>query len=403
MNIRVAYEGEVTWFDTLSLEDLPAPLPNGIRILSKSGKLGIDIQGIAGAIPLMDGSTLRIQPKIGNTNFFRLLFIAEGNQKELTREYDDFVSYSVTTSESIEQIAARQFLESVAEILRRSPINSRQKATITSTVARGQLVPVATALNVAKRLSNPVVSMAQVKTTQTPENAIISEAVYRAPLFLNEAERLKYASTATRWQNRFLRSVSISDDLETIDRKFAKNGYGGPRGYYQKALMLARVILGAHGFSISDSEHNVSGDALLINTADVFEKYLRRVVQLSHEAYGFVITKAGIDSTSLYVDGSFSLEPDILVEKAGTVALIADAKYKTPTSADHYQMYVYLKRYSANCGILICPNFNSTKVSVKEFLTPDRLVIRELHVPMSDLDRTEATLGSLVRDFSTSY
>jgi len=403
MSVLIAQEGALTWFENLAWECLPAPLPSGIRLLSRRGLLGIEVQGLVGAIPLQDGRTLRILPKVGNTNFFRLLFVAEGNQQELNREYEDFVSYSSDPESSVEQIAARQLLESISEILRRSPKTSRQVATVSSDFSRGQLLPVATALKIAQRTSAPVVSRTKLRSLNTPENRILNEAARRAHSMLNQAEQATYLRTLHHWIERFPRSKHISRDLEFVERSFAKNNYGGPRGYYQRALMLARVILGSHGFSISGDDNQVSGDALLINTADIFEKYLRRVVQSTHEGEGFIVTKGNANSESLYTDGSFSLEPDIIVERRNRIVLIADAKYKTPTGPDHYQMYVYLKRHSVSCGVLICPNFDSNDVMMREFLTPDRLIIRELHVPMNDLDLTEATLASIVRDYSSGY
>lgn len=403
MKTVLVQEGAITWDDSIKLENLPTPLPSGIRLLSKEGKIGIEVQGLAGAIPLTDGSTLRILPKIGNVNFFRLLFLAEGNQKELNREYQEFVAYSLTEEASIEQIAARQLLQTISEILRRSPMVARRSAIVSSSFSRGKLLPVATALKMAQKNSFPVVSSTKIRSVNTPENRILTEACRRAYSMISSVDQVIHKTTHSRWLDRFPRSNAIEVDLEKIERKFAKNGYGGPRGYYQKALMLARIVLGTHGFSNSADQSHVLGDAILINTADIFEKYLRRIIQYTHEANGYIVTKGDVGSESLYTDGSFSLEPDILIEKNGKVVLVADAKYKSPTGPDHYQMYVYLKRYSAKCGVLICPNFDSSEVRVREYLTPDKLVIRELHVPMDDLDRTEATLASLVRDYSSSY
>lgn len=403
MKAVIVQEGAITWDDSIKLENLPNPLPSGIRLLAKGGKVGIEVQGLAGAIPLSDGSTLRILPKVGDVNFFRLLFIAEGNQKELNREYQEFVAYSLSEGASVEQIAARQLLEAIGEILRRSPMADRRSAVVSSNFSKGKLLPVATALRMAQKNSMPVVSCTKIKSANTPENRILTEACLRAYSMLGTVDQDIHKTTYNRWLDRFPRSSGIEVDLEKVERKFARNGYGGPRGYYQKALMLARIILGTHGFSTSADQCHVLGDAILINTADIFEKYLRRIIQHTHEADGYIVTKGDVGSESLYTDGSFSLEPDILIEKRGKVALVADAKYKSPTGPDHYQMYVYLKRYSAKCGVLICPNFDSTEVRVREYLTPDKLVIRELHVPMDDLDRTEATLASLVRDYSSTY
>jgi len=403
MNTLIAQEGSVTWFDDLKLEDFPTPIPSGVRILARQGQVGLDIQGLAGALPLLDGRTLRILPKIGNANFLRLLFVAEGNQQELTREYEEFVSYSTDDDTTVEQVAARSLLSSIGEIMRRSPKPCRTPKKVFGDFSRGQIIPVETALKLAQRVSSPVVSKTKVRSIDTPENRLLSEAAVRAFSMLDIDDQLTHAKTYHAWLQRFERSRQITSDLEAIERGFARNHYGGPRGYYQKALMLAQVILGSNGLSLSGQNEQVWGDSLLINTADIFEKYLRRVIQFNYEDKGFIVTKGDSNSASLYTNGSFSLEPDIVIQNGNNIALIADAKYKEPTGPDHYQMYVYLRRYSVKSGVLICPNFVSNECKIREFLTPDRLVVRELHVPMNDLDLTETKLASIVQDFSVGY
>jgi 5-methylcytosine-specific restriction endonuclease McrBC regulatory subunit McrC len=79
---------------------------------------------------------------------------------------------------------------------------------------------------------------------------------------------------------------------------------------------------------------------------------------------------------------------------------MCDAKYKVPTAADHYQMQTYLKRFGLRTGILLCPNFEGERVEERVFQTPDDTSIREVYLPMEDLDITEDFLGTLVEKYS---
>ena len=98
--IQKAEEGEITWFPGLTLSAIPHPVSKEIKIHLKRAVLGLEPQGVVGAIPLRNGDTLQIVPKIGHVNFLRLLFKAEGHQPDLEREYNEFVDYSVDTKKT---------------------------------------------------------------------------------------------------------------------------------------------------------------------------------------------------------------------------------------------------------------------------------------------------------------
>lgn len=95
-----------------------------------------------------------------------------------------------------------------------------------------------------------------------------------------------------------------------------------------------------------------------------------------------------------------ALEPDITVYRDGKLVLLCDAKYKAPSASDHYQMHAYLNGFGMDSGLLLCPGFDSTSVQKLEYMTPDRKVVREVYLPMANLNFTEEYLGSLVREFA---
>lgn len=392
-------EGKITWLPGLASSDLPTSLPSGISIHLKQEIIGLDVQGLAGAIPLRNGDTLQIIPKVGQVNFLRLLFKAEGLQRDLEREYDDFVEYSVDFDENIDSIVARQLMVSAAEIMRFGPKQGRTKSRHTGLYAVGHLDATATALRIACHKSDPVVCTIKQKTVNIPENRVITEALTRAWPMLDDPDRSVYRKTFEKWKSRFPLSKNIEEDLELIEIGFASGSYGGPRGYYRKGLMLSQVILGSSGLGFGEATC-VEGDAILLNTADIFEKYLRNVISEAYLDAGFLVTKSGIGVKSLYTDGSYALHPDIVISRDGRTLLIADAKYKVPTASDHYQMHTYLNANNIKTGLLLAPNFESKEVIIREFSTVEKVVVKEVYLPMDDLGITENFLGSLSNYFS---
>lgn len=393
--IRQAKEGEVTWLPGLDASDIPHPLPKGISVHLRRGELGLETQGLVGAIPLLNGDTLQIVPKIGRVNFFRLLFKAEGFQPDLEREYDAFVSYSVEEDENIDSVVARHLMFSAAEIMKRSPQQGRVRCRRQGMFAAGQIDVISTALNLACRTEEPVTYFIRERTLDIPENRVLTEAIGRAWLILDQTDRFELRSIQERWRSRFPRSEDLDADLEHVEQGFASGRYGGARDYYRRALMLAQIVLGSNGLGLSDSTP-VEGDAILMNTADIFEKYLRNVISETYSGAGYVVTKGGVGVTSLYTDGSFELQPDITISRDGRMLLIADAKYKQPTAGDHYQMHTYLAVNGIKRGLLLAPLYDGNKVVVREYSTTNKTVVREVYLPMGDLMLTEEFLGTVI-------
>jgi len=398
--IRKAREGEITWLPGISPSDIPYPLPNGIRVFLQGEKLGLEIQGVVGAIPFRNGDTLQIIPKVGKINFLRLLFRAEGNQRDLESSFNEFVEYSIVDEETVDTIVARHLLYCAEEILKRSPKRGRVRHHHVGLFAAGQIELVATALNIAAGKEEPVAYVTKDKTEDIAENRVITEAIVRVWPILNEMNQQGLRSVYDRWTRRFPRSGDLAADLERVERRFAARGYGGFRDYYRKALMVSRVVLGSNGIGFGDAG-TVGGEAVLINTADVFEKYLRSVISDAYSDSGYIVSKGGIGATSLYTDGSFELVPDIVVDRERRTLLIADAKYKVPDAGDHYQMAAYLAVNRVSNGLLLSPHFGGDAVIIREYATATKIVVREAYLPMEDLDATEKFLGTVIERFAS--
>lgn len=393
--IRIAREGSTTWFVGLPASAIPHPLPSGIRVHLRASDVGLEVQGLAGTLPLTNGDTLSILPKIEEVNFLRLLFRVQGMQKDLEREYEDFVQYALAEGEGISTLVGRTLLRAAAEIMTRSPQQGRVKRLRVSTFSLGQMDVIKTAINVAQRLAEPVVSYEKQRTVDIPENRVITEAVTRVWPLLSRADQIVLQPTHDRWLQKFPRARSISLDIFHVESGFATGRYGGARDYYRNALMLAQVVLGTQGLGLPGPS-SVAGDAFLLNTADIFEKYVRTVIAEAYSSTGVIVSKGWVGTASLYTDGSFELSPDIVISLNSKTVLIADAKYKTPTADDHYQLHAYLNADGSKCGVLLSPAFASNEVEVRDFITPKGRVVYEISLPMDNLQKTEDFLSSII-------
>lgn len=396
--IRRAKEGETTWIPGLGTDDLPS-LPSGITIHIRRGQVGIEPQGIVGALPLLNGDTLQITPKVGRANFFRMLFKAEGFQRDLEREFASFVSYSVDDEQNLDTIVARGLLTSTAEILSRSAQQGRIKKRHVGSFASGQIEVLPTLLNTEARRADPVVYILKERTIDIAENRVLTEAIKRAWAVLDSDEKSKFLPVHIRWIRNFPGSFDLHDDLRTVEQGFASGRYGGARDYYRHALMLALVMLGGRGLGFSESAM-ITADAVLLNTADIFEKYLRNVLAAAYSNKGYTIVKGGLGAKTLYDDGSFELVPDITISKSAETLLIADAKYKEPTSGDHYQMQTYLSVFGISRGIILAPLLKGEEVIVREYASRAKIIVREVYLPLNNLPKTEQFLSTMVERYA---
>lgn len=395
--IRQVFEGKIGWLDNVQLSDLPRSLPGGITLHTRAGRLGVEAQGVVGTFPLKNGDTVQIIPKVGEINFLHMLFLAEGNTTSLTDRFDEFVQYSLGAEVTLLEIVARRFLTGLDEILRRSPRQSRISVQRRGECAKGEINVPQTALNLRIGASRPVVSRVQLRTMDTAENRVLTSGLNVAMRVLRKSDQIHFHGTYTRWMRRFQPCISLERDLECVDEALALGLYGGARGYYRQPLGLAKILLGRGGLAFGITS-DVTADAALLNSASVFETYVRNIISKAYLPKGHIVSKGGPTPLTLYTDGSFELCPDIVVTRSGSPILIADAKYKDPTSADHYQMTAYMNAYGLSRGLLISPT-TGKHVEIKEYLTTGRRVVRELRVPLGDWKLTEETLSGVVENF----
>ena len=175
--IHQVIEGQETWLPGVSQADIPHPWPSSITVRLRSTSVGVEPQGVVGTVPLLNGDTIQIVPKIGHVNFLRLFITAGGLQRELGREFEEFVSYSLDNESSINSLVARQLFVAALDILRLSPRIGRVNRRREGSFAVGRLEAGATAFNIATRRQEPVVYWTKERTSDIPENRVFDGGI----------------------------------------------------------------------------------------------------------------------------------------------------------------------------------------------------------------------------------
>lgn len=376
-------------------QDLPFPLPPQIQMVLRNGVLGVLAHGVVGSVPLRNGDTLQILPKVGEANFLRMLFRGLGLRSAFDREYENFARYAVGQDASFAVLAARQMVVAAREILRLGATTTRVSRMRRLSAAAGSVDPMRTAVALARREVDPVCARVRMRSHDAPENRLISVALLRAANLLHGDERSDALEVQRRWHGRVRDTQLGTFDLAVLEELVARNRFGGPRAYYKMAVTLGLILLGSLGMLLG-SDPTVEGEALLMNSADVFERYVRAVISEKYAGEGYVVTKGGTTVRSLYDDGAFTIDPDVVIEREQSIILIADAKYKEPTADDHYQMLAYLNTTSATRGVLVTPYGHDGEVQLRRRTTPSRLTTVVAGLPMDDLSASEAFLRDIL-------
>jgi 5-methylcytosine-specific restriction enzyme subunit McrC len=124
--------------------------------------------------------------------------------------------------------------------------------------------------------------------------------------------------------------------------------------HYERAILLARMILSATSFELGDGSVHARG--FLINMNWVFEEFVRVALReaLHEPASRFEKRVLWFDQ-----DKTTPLEPDLVWAPHGAVRFVGDAKYKivddNMLNADLYQMLAYIVAADLPSGLLIYP------------------------------------------------
>lgn len=389
-------ESSTTWLPGFPLGILPSELASQVRSVTRGGEVGLEVGGVIGTTSLLNGDTLQITPKVGPANFFRMLLTAEGlfdKKREANRQ---FVSWGIEQdADAVAAVLGRRFLSELAQIEANGPrferVNTRQLRESPS----GKILLGPSVKRMRLHSSKPFECIRRVRTSDVPENRVLAAAARIAAKNLKVRENWQLELTF-RWQRKFYRPSLLQADLAITAQRLAEGFYGGPRGAYGSGLTLARLILGQAGMSL-EGRTRVLGDSLFVNSATLFENYVRAALAKVLKPMGLTVNKGGSPTQFLYDDGSFELIPDIRVSQGLDTLALGDAKYKDPDASDHYQMAAYMRSYNVSRAFLLCPEYGAAADQIRRHRTSDGRTVTVIRLPLRDLDATEALLADLRR------
>ena len=150
---------------------------------------------------------------------------------------------------------------------------------------------------------------------------------------------------AIRYTYKILQEKGLGDvlkDLSTYDSRLASFGvsdeaigpseldniaYSSLNDIYRPVMRMSRAII-SNSSAESSSEGNKTGISYFLDVAELWELYLIKVLQKGLGSEYRVYSPNSLGGSFLLDDGIRSLRPDIIIERAGKIIMIIDAKYK---------------------------------------------------------------------------
>lgn len=390
---------ELSGFDPTWLPDQAYAYVTPRRFVGGAdSRVALDAGPYVGLLPLRNGDTLYIAPRIGQESVSRMLLVTARLEDSLDQEFDQLALLGQQENDPINWIhlLGRSFARRLREIEKSSLRFDRQWKTERTKGIKGRVNISATLIGVARHELLPVRSLNRNRTYETPEHRVLGAA---AGLLLSQNVIARNdLDVVHRWYNRFGTSPGLVIDLRRTVRKLNAGHFAGPRSYYIPALAMAQLILLQGGIVLSDHQA-IESEALLTNVNLLFERYIRVTLHKQLSDQGYTVEKLETGVPSLFTDLTTQMKPDVIIRDRKQVRLLVDAKYKPDSridASDHYQMAAYLRGFQVSNGIIVRPNTGYGPVKIVTRHLTRGGTIHELTINLADWAGAERDIANVV-------
>lgn len=337
-----------------------------ITLIYQSDGYWFRVGNYVGVIPAAKGYVIQIRPKINISDLTYLLLQSGLLNRSLQTPFESTVPYQISSEnlESFFEALIMEFLKQVDRIRALGLLRGEKRKTIVSSSITGRTDTQGTLRIYPRTYGTKVSQVITEHPFSTPENRLLFYCLtylLGVPLQVTStidiAKRLIYFSSLKNEQMN-------STDWQEVTRVLEHGKIPTQRSYYIPALNLAMTILSGVGITIGE-QADVEFKPLIINTADMFEKYVRNILRVQLHRTGVSVFDGRSQPRSFYTSGPkpVELKPDVLFTLGGNVLSVLDIKYKSePTEADHYQMWAYLEGFDLAQAIMIYVSTDEGKV-----------------------------------------
>lgn len=371
----------------------------------RDGKLIVHATRYVGLIPISDRVAIHVRPKTPVGNLLWMVWRARAPINRLEGVVRTYQLHGPT--DSPEALYVDTFIRVLSEIARNGLLK-RYHTRENERKWKGRL-EFSRSVNrfYARGVRYGHVFSKTELTSNVLENQIIRHTAHRLVAHLRrdrggEGERLAMGMI------RDLQLLERIDDSEVSDSVIARvtprlvRALPAAYSYYEPALWLAYLIATSNGISM-ERVGNAKFESILVNVADVFESYVRRIcVDAQADALDCVVRDGNKRPIPLFVSGaSNEVKPDLYFLREGDVMAVADAKYKMdPGRDDRYELLAFCEATGVKRAAFICPLWAGQERVSYYGTTRSGLRIDIIRVDLAaaDMEDEEARLVAAVRE-----
>lgn len=399
-----------------------------LRVNFSGGVLRLQATSFVGVIPINDRVILRVKPRVPLSNLTRMV-IETGHSVLALSAFRDYAGRGAADDWAMDRYADA-LLDYIDGVLDAGMLRVYERREGEGHFPHGRIDFTPTIQRFAARgISNKAAYSWAERTVDTPANRCIKAAmnvVHDHLLKSTKKPRKGDQGRLRRLAGQFVAFEEVGDDPDFLflddPEVFGLTPLPDPRAYYRPVLDLSALIVRGVGIALDLGGDDVRMGSLLINTNDLFEKFVR--VSLAKQGRA---NRWAVDVLDGNTEGSVRLydvpgelpaplgtplpamasrdggraQPDVVLRTAdGGVPLIAEVK-NTITSDDalpdrgHVEQAVtYALRYGLNFTLLIHPWSKGTRglVYVGRVRSID---VYDYRLDLSSEDGVDAALADL--------
>jgi 5-methylcytosine-specific restriction enzyme subunit McrC len=342
------------------LDIFPHVEKKGLLFLQfRRSRLIVTAGGYVGLIPLTPKISIDVRPKLPVSNLARVLDAARRSLSSIANADRLYLASELSNSSVLEFLAAN-----LLDALRPISANGLHKEYVcrseTTSHPRGRIELAGTIRAWSRGQFHNVQAQRFEQSSDLPVNRLIKTALYfilqRMHPYSPESRALIRRANAAYFEMPAIIEEMRSSDYEACKAVLRANSLPTSRSYYYRALEIALLILSNRGIALEEQGSDVLLETFIINFDDLFEEYLRRVLQ--QRAEGGLIVKDGNreGKKPLFDDQNApSAQPDIVLTWRPTHrTVVAEVKYKErPQREDINQAITYALCYGTEQAILV--------------------------------------------------
>jgi 5-methylcytosine-specific restriction enzyme subunit McrC len=364
-----------------AIEVFPHVEEKGLLFLQfRKRKVVVSAGPFIGLIPLTPKISIDVRPKMPVSNLSRVLDSAR-RSVSILRGTERLYLTDNLASASVLEFLASNLHDAIQPVVEGGFIKSYNSVSRLSSQPRGR-IDIAGTLRAWERGQRHKAQSSQFEqSSDTPINRVLKAALQLVLTRLQPTNELRRELIRKANLTYFSLPSSIGAMLDR-DRSIASLAIKEQqlplqKAYYYRALEISLLVLSETGVSLQESGSDVSLASFIVNFEDLFEEYLRRVLQ-DGAPPGYYVKDGNKEGRRFLFDerkGQMA-QPDIVISGPAAYPVIAEVKYKEkPNRDDINQAITYANCFRTKNAVLVHQAASGAKSGLYRMGTIDGITL----------------------------